>query len=312
MAYSATARRLLISCPGDVPPRDLQVVHQAINRWNGIYGHSFASVVVPISWGTHAASEFGRSPQEVINSQLVDYCDICIAMFACRLGTPTAVAESGTVEEITRLHQAGRYVGVLRSRRHMDPASFDPEQARRLAEYLDSIRETALVLEYTDDIELSHHVDAIIASAIAADRARADVQLSSTSPAPPESTPHQHAQPATVAELFARVESTITSQSHRRFGDSQRRWALILTNTGKGTARNVKFAIESFDEGQPHNWEILSDGTDEYWTIETLPPGQSISFNLVLTLASAAKARCVMTWDDDRGPSTSSATLRLS
>src|SRR5258708_31902797 len=110
MAYSALVRRLLISCPGDVPISDLTIVHKAINRWNGIYGESFGTAVVPISWGTHAAAEFGDSPQEILNSQLVDRSDICLALFANRLGTPTASAESGTADEIERIATARRYV----------------------------------------------------------------------------------------------------------------------------------------------------------------------------------------------------------
>src|ERR1017187_1743877 len=96
MAYSVLARRLLISCPGDVPDSDLHLVQQAINRWNGIYGEQFGAAIIPISWGTHAAAEFGDAPQDLLNKQLVDRCDICLALFANRLGTPTASADSGT------------------------------------------------------------------------------------------------------------------------------------------------------------------------------------------------------------------------
>ncbi len=55
--------------------------------------------MLPISWGQHAAAVFGRPPQEIINEQLVDECDGCIAIFHMRLGTATESAESGTAEE---------------------------------------------------------------------------------------------------------------------------------------------------------------------------------------------------------------------
>ena len=70
MAYPGVIRHCLISCPGDIPDVDLAIVHQAINRWNGIYGPSFKTVIVPISWGSHAAAEFGQPPPE--NSQRPD------------------------------------------------------------------------------------------------------------------------------------------------------------------------------------------------------------------------------------------------
>ena len=177
VSYNATARRLLISCPGDIPQTDLAIVRRAIGRWNATYGHLFASVVVPISWGLNAAAEFGRHPQEILNEQMVDDCDICLALFANRLGTETPNAESGTVEEINRLHAAGCYVAVLRSARPVDASRLDLEQATRLQAYMTDLRDKALVLTYSDDIELQSHVDAVLNTAVSRDRARAELQL---------------------------------------------------------------------------------------------------------------------------------------
>jgi hypothetical protein len=67
----------------------------------------------------------------VINDQLVDACDMGIALFATRLGTPTRDSVSGTANEIERL-SAGRPVEVLRSRRPVDLARVDLEQAQKL------------------------------------------------------------------------------------------------------------------------------------------------------------------------------------
>lgn len=112
MAYQGTVRRCLISSPSDVPEADLAIVHKTINHWNGIYGERYGSVIIPISWGSHAAAEFGRGPQAILNDQLVDSCDMCIAMFWVRLGTPTAENESGSAEEIKRLSERGKYVAA--------------------------------------------------------------------------------------------------------------------------------------------------------------------------------------------------------
>ena len=136
MSYSAVVRRALISSPSDVPGQDLLIIQRTINRWNGLYGYQMGAVVLPISWGTHAAAQFGEPPQDIINSQLVEDADICIAVFANRLGTATARAESGTAEEITRVYESGGYVGVLRSRRQVDAAHLDFQQAAELQGYL--------------------------------------------------------------------------------------------------------------------------------------------------------------------------------
>lgn len=226
MPYSALARRLLVSCPGDVPAADLAIVQRAIARWNGIYGEAFGAVVVPISWGTHAAAEFGEPPQDILNRQLVDRCDICIALFANRLGTPTVVAESGTAEEIERIGKSERYVGILRSRRPVDIGRIDLEQARNLDEYLARIRQNALVLDYATDDELSERVDTILAAAVARDQGRADLQLS-------QAAGHTFER---VAEVWPRVDSSESTTSFSGGRDIVRRkWYLVLSNTGDGS-----------------------------------------------------------------------------
>lgn len=49
----------------------------------------------------------GSTGQGQINEQLVDAADIVLAVFDARLGSPTAVAISGTAEEIFRAHDRG-------------------------------------------------------------------------------------------------------------------------------------------------------------------------------------------------------------
>jgi hypothetical protein len=166
VAYNALVRRLLISCPRDIPRDDMSLVHKAINRWNGIYGQRFDAVILPISWGTHAASEFGGAPQDLLNRQLVDLSDICLALFANRLGTPTASAESGTADEITRMSESGKYVAILRSGRPIDLSRIDLAQAMRLEKYLAGMSNKALILDYHNDDELSQRVDTVIVAAI--------------------------------------------------------------------------------------------------------------------------------------------------
>jgi hypothetical protein len=53
------------------------------------------------------------------------YCD-----FRDRLGTPTTNAESGTAEEIAQVGKSGRYVGMLRCRRPVDPAEIEIDEVK--------------------------------------------------------------------------------------------------------------------------------------------------------------------------------------
>lgn len=300
MAYSALVRRLLISCPGDVPISDLTVVQRAITRWNGIYGEGFGAVVVPISWGDHAAAEFGNPPQDLLNKQLVDRCDICIALFANRLGTPTAKAESGTAEEVMLLGENGRYVGILHSRRPIDLSTIDLGQAGKLEEYLAEVRKNALVLEYGSDDELSQRVDAILAAAISRDQGRADLQL-------------QEAEARRAgAEVWPHVDSaeeTIPIAGGRTL--ARRNWYLVLKNTGDEAACDVRVTIE-LPDGQNGLWRVLSGSTDGDHVVRVLAPHSEIRFELILAAEDPIQVECVVSWTDSRGRQENSATIRRS
>ena len=302
MTYSAVVRRLLISCPGDVPLDDLATIQKAINRWNGIYGEQFGAVVIPISWGTHAAAEFGRPPQALLNDQLVDGCDICLALFANRLGTPTATAESGTAEEIERLSSSGKYVGILRSRRLVDPSTIDHTQAKRLDDYLGQISRNSLVLDYADDAQLSQHVDTMLVAAISRDQGRTAGMLQTATAAPER-----------VAEVWPRVTSAERTRSTQRGLQVSKNWYLVLHNTGSAPARNVYFELEkarSSDSGS--DWTVHSDAPTGEPQIEILAPNGELKFPLLTHMGMAGEARCTVSWDDDRGRQSNIASLRLS
>ncbi len=294
MAYSVLARRLLISCPGDVPPGDLHLVQRAINRWNGIYGEKFGTVIIPISWGIHAAAEFGDAPQELLNKQLVDRCDICLALFANRLGTPTASAESGTAEEIQRISESGRYVGVLRSRRAVDNSKIDPDQLKKLNEYLATINTKALVLDYANDADLFQSVDNILVAAVARDQGRTELQLQLAS--------------ARGAEVWPRVESR---EDVIRFGSDRiiptRNWYLVLTNTGDAPARDVRVDLSGSDS----SWELLGTRSAQESDIEVLAPHSETRFQLLIVAESPLQMNCTVSWSDERGRQENMATLRL-
>ncbi len=82
--------------------------------------------------GNHALPETGRRPQEAINRQLVQECDILVGMFWTKLGTATGVAESGTVEEIDQFVAAGKQAMLYFSSRPIDPNKIDLKQHRKL------------------------------------------------------------------------------------------------------------------------------------------------------------------------------------
>ncbi len=56
-------------------------------------------VLMPVGWDTHAAPQMGARPQALIN-KVLDGCDLLVAVFWTRIGSPSGKSPSGTVEEI--------------------------------------------------------------------------------------------------------------------------------------------------------------------------------------------------------------------
>jgi hypothetical protein len=77
-----------------------------------------------VRWELDATPELGDRPQAILNRQLVDECDVVVAIFWSRVGTPTGIADSGTVEEITCALEAKKPVLLYFSRRDL-PSKVD-------------------------------------------------------------------------------------------------------------------------------------------------------------------------------------------
>jgi len=110
-------------------------------------------VLLPLKWETHSAPEFGKRPQEVINRQVVDFCDLLVGIFWTRIGTPTGKADSGTLEAIERVAREGKKVLLYFSQLKAEPDHLDLEQLAKLREFKQKTFPKALVERYTDIIE---------------------------------------------------------------------------------------------------------------------------------------------------------------
>ena len=65
---------------------------------------------MPVGWETHSHPEMNKktkSPQDVINKQVLKDCDVLIGIFWARIGTPTKKHKSGTIEEIYEFLEEG-------------------------------------------------------------------------------------------------------------------------------------------------------------------------------------------------------------
>ncbi|MBA7513389.1 hypothetical protein ES705_05404 [subsurface metagenome] len=157
MTYNAIVYKILIASPNDVT-RERTAIPEAINFWNSLNSEQFKVSLLPVMWETHSTPEMGSRPQEIINRQLVDTCDILIGAFWTRIGTYTGEAESGTVEEIEKFINAGKPVMLYFSSIPVVPESIDQEQYKRLKNFKAKCMKNGLVKDYSSITELREKI----------------------------------------------------------------------------------------------------------------------------------------------------------
>jgi hypothetical protein len=152
VAFPARVFRVLIASPSDVvEERDIAVT--TIQQWNDLNSSERQVVLLPMRWETHSAPEYGKRPQEVINRQVVDSCDLLVGVFWTRVGSPTGAADSGTLEEIERVANHGKLVMLYFSQVKQDPERIDLDQLKKLRDFKQKAFPKALVETYSNQIE---------------------------------------------------------------------------------------------------------------------------------------------------------------
>lgn len=165
MTFEASVYRILVASPGDVED-ERNVVSEVIDRWNALNAASQHIVLLPVKWESHSYSSVGDRPQAFINEQVLRQCDLLIGVFWTRLGSPTGVSESGTVEEIETFIKDRKPVMLYFSSAQVDPRKIDFDQFKAVRDFEEKMRRIGLVGSYenlTDFKErlfdqLSNHV----------------------------------------------------------------------------------------------------------------------------------------------------------
>ena len=152
MPFKTDTYRVMIGSPSDLT-YERQVATDAINDWNAQHAAAEGAVLLPVRWETHATPQAGIRPQEAINRQLVDACDMFVGMFWTRLGTSTGVAPSGTVEEIDRFVAQGKPAMLYFSGRPAAPNA-DSKQGAKLRKFKAATYKEALAGTFSSADEL--------------------------------------------------------------------------------------------------------------------------------------------------------------
>lgn len=153
MSFSANVFNVLIASPSDVP-EEREAIAASLHEWNALNSAETGKVLLPVMWESHSAPSMADRPQALINEQVVKSCDMLIGAFWTRLGTPTGVEDSGTVEEIKLFLAKQKPVMLYYSDAPVPRGKIDTKQFDKLEEFKASIRNKGIQEEYSSIEEL--------------------------------------------------------------------------------------------------------------------------------------------------------------
>ena len=161
MSYDAKVFNVMIASPGDVSP-ERSIVKEVTYEWNAVHSYARKIALMPIGWESHSSPEMGASPQEIINNQVLDKCDLLVGVFWTRIGTATTDYASGTVEEIEKHIETGKPTMLYFSSQPVAMDSVDMAQIEELKKFKDSCRSRGLYETYDSHtdfrLKLSRHL----------------------------------------------------------------------------------------------------------------------------------------------------------
>ena len=157
MPYSADVYNVLIASPSDVA-EERQLVRQDIYSWNELHSRDLGIVLHPVSWETHIAPQLGDRPQGIINRELVDISDALVGIFWTKLGSPTGVEDSGTVEEIKLCVSQGKQVMVYFSSKPVIMDTVDPKQYKKLKAFKAYCQKEGIIAAFESTADLRNQL----------------------------------------------------------------------------------------------------------------------------------------------------------
>lgn len=125
---------LLISCPGDVE-EECGIIKKVVETFNRAFGDGNNIRINPKHWSKDSFPQSGGAAQELLNKQFVENCDITVAVFWTRFGTPTDEFESGTEEEIELMLDQGKQVFLYFSDKPAPPSGIDQDQYEKVKDF---------------------------------------------------------------------------------------------------------------------------------------------------------------------------------
>jgi hypothetical protein len=142
--YQATVIRIMLASPGDVIA-ERSLAREVVHEWNSVHSEYSGLVLMPKAWDSDSTPTMGDRPQAIINKQILKSCDLLVAIFWTRLGSPTGTAPSGTVEEIREHLAAGKPAIIYFSDAPVVPSSVDLNQYEAVKQFKAEVAPTGLL-----------------------------------------------------------------------------------------------------------------------------------------------------------------------
>ncbi|BDU50942.1 DUF4062 domain-containing protein [Haliovirga abyssi] len=158
MSYECIVYKILIASPSDVS-QEREELKNLIFNWNMINSTHYKIMFSPVMWEANVTPELGGRPQEIINEQIVNDCDILIGVFWTRLGTPTGVEESGTIEEINQFISSDKKTMIYFSNTPIVPSSIDSLQYEKLTNFKNYLYEQGVVDNFSSISEFKSKIN---------------------------------------------------------------------------------------------------------------------------------------------------------
>ena len=98
MPRNATILTIFVASPSDVS-EERELLDRIVARTNSLLARATPVRLELLRWERDTSPAFGKDPQSVINKQIPQDFDIFICILWHRIGSATARAESGTIEE---------------------------------------------------------------------------------------------------------------------------------------------------------------------------------------------------------------------
>lgn len=161
MASNVTVYDLLISCPSDVKDA-VNVINEVVESFNQKYISTLNIGIRTRYWKKSSYPQLGGKPQELLNKQFVEDCDLAVAIFKTRFGTPTDEYGSGSEEEIEIMLDAERQVFLYFDDSPVSPSDIDADQYQKVKDFEEKYRTRGIYYNYKSLEEFRTHFDAHI------------------------------------------------------------------------------------------------------------------------------------------------------